>query len=239
VATEETNLEIALLDSIASSDLKSLAIGGTEILLDSVLDDGVLKDIPVIGVVARLSSAGIRVREALFAKKLLSFLIPLSDISETERAEYLVKLDRDGGKERIAQALLLIIERLDDLMKPEILARIVKEAILGNITTDEMLRMAAVVDKILLADLLVMKSGEGRRLGTQTLSALLSVGCAEIKLIHPTGEVTFPHIEGERPPVDLRLEISPFGWEFAYTALGVPRPTPLPFLDSAENGGES
>ncbi|MCH7870017.1 MAG: hypothetical protein IH881_20185, partial [Myxococcales bacterium] len=67
MATEDTTIESALLNSIADNNLKSLAVDGTELLLDSMLDDGVLKDIPVIGVLARLRSAGVHVRDALFA----------------------------------------------------------------------------------------------------------------------------------------------------------------------------
>ena len=133
MATENTDLAAALLDSIALGNLKALATDGAESLLDTVLEDGVAKEIPIFGVLALIISTGAHIRDRLFAKKLHSFLVSLSDISETARAEFLVQLDLEGNKERVAQALLLLLERLDDFKKPEFLARVFQAAALGRI----------------------------------------------------------------------------------------------------------
>ncbi|MDF4560139.1 hypothetical protein P3494_26935, partial [Vibrio parahaemolyticus] len=69
--------KLSLEESLVSTMGQRLGGTGTElaeIAIDSVLDDGVLKDIPVVGTAVSLYQTGVAVRERQYVKKLVTFL---------------------------------------------------------------------------------------------------------------------------------------------------------------------
>src|SRR5262245_61944564 len=87
------SLDLSLIESIKSSDLKDIAVDLSEIGLDSLLEDGLLKDIPVFGSLVKLYKTGQTIRDALFAKKLLLFLQGISKVSPEQRRATIEKLN--------------------------------------------------------------------------------------------------------------------------------------------------
>lgn len=49
----EKELHDSLIDSIGSSQVTELAQDFAEVTLDSILDDGLIKDIPIVGTIVR------------------------------------------------------------------------------------------------------------------------------------------------------------------------------------------
>lgn len=81
-----------LLKSIAkSSNSHNLVDKVGETALDAVLDDGVLKDIPIIGTALSLYKAGDSIRANLFAKKILAFLYEIEELSSEQRQQFIEK----------------------------------------------------------------------------------------------------------------------------------------------------
>jgi len=92
---KNTSIEQSLTDTLRKSDLSTVAINATELTLDSVLDAGLLKDIPVIRTLNSLWKTGANVRDYIFMKKLASFIQELQTVNVSVRNEMLNLLEED------------------------------------------------------------------------------------------------------------------------------------------------
>ncbi len=130
----EEGLENSLIESIARTDLKDVATQFAEVGLDSVLDDGVVREIPIIGTIVSAASAVITIRDRLFAKKLLRFLENLDDVPVDERQAQITRLASSSKeRKRVGETLLLLLDRLNDMEKPALLARAFQAFLNGRI----------------------------------------------------------------------------------------------------------
>jgi hypothetical protein len=190
------NPAIAVIDSVSKENLLELISDAAEFGLDSVLESEELKQIPVIGSLARLTIIGASVRDRLFAQKLLRFLQEVSTVPPEERAKFAEGISSKGNKERAGEALLLLIDRLDHMTKPEIVGKIVRAAILGEIDYESSLRLSAMVERTYFSDLLLLPKAEtGMGIDIDVAESLASVG-----LLHRRVEPNFFLAEDTRNP---------------------------------------
>lgn len=160
-------LEESMMRSLASPDLLDLAIDWAELGLDAILDDGVLKNIPIIGSIVCLVGTAVSIRDKLFAKKLLLFLASLDKTTQEERQEQLQRLASDPKeRRRLGEHLLLIIDRLNDMAKPALLARCFQVLLQGEIDRGKFLLLANVIDSLNVETIQAYKRGyESKTLG--------------------------------------------------------------------------
>ncbi len=85
--TRLSELSTALSDTLVDSNLQGVTVELAEALSDTLLEDGLAKDIPIIGTVYSLSKFGMSVRDRLFIKKLISFISEVANVPATDRAE--------------------------------------------------------------------------------------------------------------------------------------------------------
>jgi len=142
----------SLLRTVVGRELGKVVFDGAEVALDSVLTDGVLKELPIVGTVVRLAKAGQSIAEELFLRKLLRFLIELRSVPVEVRAKL---LDRhpDGTQEQrdLGENLLLALERLDNVQKPTLLARFFIAYIREEIDYPTFSRLAQALERFNLA----------------------------------------------------------------------------------------
>lgn len=82
--------------------------------MDSVLSEGVLRELPIVGTMVKLAKTRQRIAEELFLRKLLRFLCELRSVSAEERAELLAKYPDGSEQQRdLGENLLLALDRLD------------------------------------------------------------------------------------------------------------------------------
>jgi hypothetical protein len=73
-------LSNSLKDTLADSDLQNVTSDLAETFTDTLLNDGILKDIPILGTIIGLAKASISLNERLLIKKLIYFLSELKNI---------------------------------------------------------------------------------------------------------------------------------------------------------------
>lgn len=113
-----------LIRTVVGDNLGDVIFDVAEVILDQNLADGVLKDIPIVGVLANFAKTRQSVSEELFVRKLVRFLNELNNIPIHERKKLLEKYPDSSDEQRVlGENLLLALERLDDIEKPAILAR--------------------------------------------------------------------------------------------------------------------
>ena len=149
----ENNLSNSLLKTIASSELESVGSGVGEIAIDSLLNDGVLKELPIIGTLTRIWKAGVTIRDELFVRKLLTFLNGLSDIPNEDRAEMIASLDDDETSEKAGEKILTLLDRLDSSAKATIMGEAFKLYSTETITKDELWRVCFIIERLPLIDI--------------------------------------------------------------------------------------
>lgn len=142
----------ALIRTIAVKELGQIAVDSTEIAIDSILSDGIIKDLPVIGKIKSFINIGITIKEELFIRKLLKFLIELQNISFVEREQFLNQYSNNSKEQqKLGDNLLLAIDRLDDVEKPILLARFFCSYIKGDIDCEMFSRLAKALERLNLS----------------------------------------------------------------------------------------
>ena len=102
-----------------------------EVLLDTVLDDGVLKDIPILGALVGVGKCIKNVYDIRFAKKLIAFLYPIKDVPPGQRTEALNLWETDQNyRGKVGDTLLGMIERCDDTVKATWLSKLFYQMVL-------------------------------------------------------------------------------------------------------------
>lgn len=138
----------ALMRILAGSQLGDAIFDLTEVALDQNLAEGVLKDVPIVGLIVKLARAGQSVSEELFLRKLTRFLADLNAVPIEEREKLLKQYPDTSDDQRVlGENLLLALERLDDVKKPAILARFFAAYIRSKIDYLTFTRLARALEK--------------------------------------------------------------------------------------------
>jgi len=134
-----------------------------EALGDQVFDDGLLKDIPILGTAVNLARLRKTIADRLFLKKVEKFLVSLSEVEETKKQKFYDRLETDQRlREKTGEVIVLILNRFDDLEKPEILARVFRSYMNGIIGFNQFRQLASAVDIAYIEDLWQLVNSKGR-----------------------------------------------------------------------------
>ncbi len=151
----DTNLSItkSFEQSISSKTL-DLSVDTAEVVLDSFMDDGILKEIPIVKYAVSAYKIVDDLKGRYFIRKLREFIVSFnsnlatSDEVERRKAKILSK-NRDSELAYIT----ILIDRYLDFKKPDILAKIYLAYLDNKICWDEFCAYSEIVDKLLLNDL--------------------------------------------------------------------------------------
>jgi hypothetical protein len=172
------NLPDQIVDSVYSPELNEVGIEITEIGFDCLLDDGVLKDLPVIGTIIKSIKGFVDIRDHIFIAKVAKFLFALKDTPLHHRESFKQRIHDDPKlKKKIGGTLVLLLDRLDDLEKPDILAKCFRSYLGEKTSFDDFRRLGAAIDIAFIGDLrkLYLDSNENQ----QVLANLVRTGLVD------------------------------------------------------------
>lgn len=150
---------IALTDSVASRALVDLMEPFAESAIDATLSDGVLKDIPIIGILLKAHDAVTAVRNHLFVRKVARFLYSLSTVEQSTRDAFLRRLAASPTERtRFGEALLLLLDRAESIEKAAVLGHLVAAQIRGDLDHSVVTRLCHMADRAYLPDLIRLKN---------------------------------------------------------------------------------
>jgi hypothetical protein len=157
--TKEMDKELSnsLKDTISSSELKNIGLDIGEITIDSILKDGVLKDIPIIGSLAGIWKTGIAVNDYLFLRKLVAFLNESSKLSEKKRLKLIENLEDDSYQKEAGEKLIAIIDNLETKSRAVLLGKALNLFGQGVITKEAFWSVAFIIEKIPMQDIRALK----------------------------------------------------------------------------------
>lgn len=145
------------LNTMIKSDSKQLALEIGEFTIDQLLDESLLKDIPIVGWVFKAKQVYSSISDKIFLAKLSRFLLNLSDITPEEK-EKLKKIFEDKNQRaKIGTNLLLLLDKISNLEKLEIMAKIFIAYVANKITFEEFLSLGNAVEIAFIEDLKFLK----------------------------------------------------------------------------------
>ena len=167
-----------LNDTLKLDNLSQISQNIGELVIDGLLEDGLAKDIPIVGSVVGLTKFGISVKDYLFLKKIAKFLFEIGETTSEQREKLIEKIEQSEKYNKdVGEALLLIIDKLDDLEKPKILGKLFKALIEFRIDYKTFLRLAFSIEKVFLPDIESLKEiKEGKQVDSEIKSLLYNAG---------------------------------------------------------------
>ena len=204
----KNDLGISVLKSACSSEAKDLVFEWAELGLDTLMDEGVLKDIPFFGSIVKICGASNTIRDKLFVRKVWDFLRACPNFTQAEKEAFAQShLNEPEKAQRLGDAIVLILDKMDDLQKPEMLAKIFAAFVRGKIKLEDFRRLAAAIDIGFLDDL--------KLFGSRTNWALDEMKALFPKLVR-TGLIDLegPNVPGQGGMGRISYEVSELGAQF-------------------------
>lgn len=193
---EENSISIAFGDSLTNETAKLIG-EYAEIGLDLLLDEGILKNIPVMSTFSSVYQIGKTVRERHHLVKLLSFINEMNKgiCTEEKRRKYRDEFYKNESfRKTELEYIFILIDRYIDLDKPPMLAKLYLAYLDGKIIWQEFLMYAEIVDRFIGYDASKLVDYNEtvvvhRNRGGETVLRLVALGLmAEITNKSPTLE---------------------------------------------------
>lgn len=147
------NLSDSFDETIKDSNLAEINADLYEVLIDSFLKDGIVKDIPIIGTILKLSKFSMSLKEHLFLKKNIYFISELKDISPKDRNKMISELDESKvHRIKVGEKLIYIIDKCEDHVSTEYVAKFFKSFLLNKISYSDFLRCTSIIQNIFIED---------------------------------------------------------------------------------------
>ena len=153
----QDELGISVLKSACSSEAKDLAVEWGQFGLEALLSEGALKDAPMLGTVVKLCTVTKTIRDQLFVQKVWDFLRACPKFNDLEKLGFVREhLDDPHKAKKLGNAIVLMLDKLDDLEKTEMLAKMFAALVRKQIDYSDFRRLAAGVDRAFIEDLKIL-----------------------------------------------------------------------------------
>src|SRR6266496_2194250 len=144
----------SLEETIKDTDLQDVTIDLAETLADTLLNDGIIKDIPILATIIGLGKTGLNIKDRLFLKKIIYFISELKNIPAEKRNELITKIDSSGKyRIKVGEKLLYIIDKCEDHTTSQYVAILFSAFLNEEINYPDFLRGSTIIQKLLVQDL--------------------------------------------------------------------------------------
>lgn len=121
------------------------------------------------------------VRDALFTKKLISFLSELSDVSVEQRRSMIESIDNSNDyKIKVGEKLIYIIEKAEDHYTSKIIAIFFSEFLSGKITYNQFLKISRIIDSMFIDDFLEFASDSSEPMDFYSDNTFINTGLVDV-----------------------------------------------------------
>lgn len=142
------------MNNIEKNEILSISKDLGEVAIDSLLNDGLFKDIPIIGTVLSVGNLVNSISDRILLSKLLHFINELNLKSSAEVDDFKQKYFKDNDYSKIGSRILLSLELADNLEKIRWLARTLRLFIEEELTKSEYLRLSSIINSVYVEDVL-------------------------------------------------------------------------------------
>ena len=208
------DIQHALESSIVGPLVEDGLMDVAEYSIDEVFNNEIIKQISIVKTVIGAMQTGINIHDRLFLKKIVAFLVGINHISEKQRKKVIDKINSSKKyRMKVGEKLLYIIDKCDDYINAENIAKLFSAMVKGDISYEQYLEASRIISRISMNELkLFMKSYDSSSLSYEA-----------IKLLH-TGLV---FVDTEKPEVEI-VKHKPADWD-----------DPPEYYSSETSGGET
>ncbi|MGK7887315.1 MAG: hypothetical protein AB4057_22135 [Crocosphaera sp.] len=175
-------LGYSLIKTIAQPDAIEAFAELGEVAFDEVIESGLLQDIPFVGTISKLLNAKVKIQEEFFIRKVKKFLLCLQNIDQDSLNKFQQKLQ--GGSEyskKVGGKLVIILDRLDDEGKAELLGRLFRAYLEERIHQQILFRLSQAIDKAFFDDLIyLLQTEKSQKYNQLVYEQLQSTGLVKI-----------------------------------------------------------
>lgn len=157
----KNDLSFSMSQSI-TEECSELVSSIAEVTVDSVLEDGLLKDIPIIASAISVYKLGASLRERHELMKLYYFVKSFNNgmQDEEQREKYILNFQNDQKiRNKELAYLMVVLDKYINLDKPQMLAKIYLSYLNGEITWEEVMKYSEVIDRLLPGDVELLAVG--------------------------------------------------------------------------------
>lgn len=134
---------------------------GSEAIIDLATDNEAVKAVPVVGTAIKLLKGFDDVRSRALAAKLTKFLTEPALQSEKIRAKLRAGISAsDEEARKVGESLFLVLDRMTDLDKPSLLAKVFVAYLDEVVSESDLRRIAHAMDAAFIDDLLSLQEWE-------------------------------------------------------------------------------
>lgn len=117
------NIITSFNETIANSKLTDVVEDVLENIIDRNVNDGLIKDIPIIGTLVGIIQTTQNISNYLFLRKITAFISKIKDVPPAKRKRVIQAIDNSGKyREKVGITLLSIIDKCDSSEKAEYIA---------------------------------------------------------------------------------------------------------------------
>lgn len=131
------------------------AMENAEVVMDSMLEDGLLKDLPVVGTFFKVTKGIQDIRDRAAFARVQAFVTAFSSVKHDTWTKWRKKVSEEPEETRkVGETLFLVVERLDSLEKAEILGLLFLAYLDAKISSEDLRRLTLAVNLAFADDLL-------------------------------------------------------------------------------------
>ncbi len=142
------------------NDSKETLMDYVEVGIDCFINDGILKEIPIVETIVSVLNVGKNIHDRNLLKQTLTFISEFNNnsISRERLEKYKLKMENDTKKcEEELGRVLLLLNNFIDREKSLMLAKLFKSYINEKINWDEFCEYSEIVSRIFIQDLKILK----------------------------------------------------------------------------------
>lgn len=141
------------------NNIKDDLLDIAEFGIDSILDDGVLKDIPIVRTLVGIRKTAQNIQDRNLLKQTLTFINEFNSgtIDEEKLKKYQNEINNDSVKaEKELGRIIILLDRFIENEKSKMLARLYKAYINQKITWDEFCEFSEIINRLFIQDIGVL-----------------------------------------------------------------------------------
>lgn len=171
----------------------------SESAIDSIMEEGILRDIPLLGSAVGVARASKAVRDALFIRKIQAFLESFDDVSNEDKERMRNRINEEEQRDRLGEKLVFVLERADELEKARLIAKCFILYCEQNLEVEELFRVWSALDKVLIDDLQYLLDFEREQTCEHGFEwDFLSAGLLQSRIAYLRDELRDPEFEETR-----------------------------------------
>jgi hypothetical protein len=148
-------------DIFNSNNIADISVEVVEAGIDCFLNDGFIKELPILREVMNIYSLGKSITTGFFLKKLLKFIYESRDIPFENRVKFMSK-HLNGKENEFYEKLLLIIEQIDDLKKCKVIANLFRSLVYEKLGVSIFSRLVLLVKNCFYEDLVFLNKNKDK-----------------------------------------------------------------------------